>query len=164
MGKDKGEQRLRQSRDELYDVWEGLKTHLDDATETFDAFRKAVEARFNKTQKENAELRNGLAAMLQRIERRRLNIDAVLRGRARPFPDEKGASSDVLREARVLLASFEKAAAPVTDELFDAVDEEIAERAVEAAGAAGTAESGEAALAAELGGDPVDSEEAEEAA
>lgn len=162
MGKDRNIQRLRQSRDDLYDVWEDVKGRLDDANETFEAYKAAVQMRFDAALKDSMAARNGMGTMLQRIERRRLNIDAVLRGRKRPFPDEKGTSADLLRDAREMIASFERAASPDVAELYDGVDEEIAEKELEGGGAV-SEEDPDAALASELG-DEADSEEGEEAA
>lgn len=127
MKKDKAtRQKFRQASNDLYDAWEEIKDFAEGAQERHNVFAAAVKTRFNEINTAHVARAEKLQDLCTRIERRRLNIDARLRGKKLPFPKEKGTTGEILREAR---KTIEELSASDTDaeEIFTAAEEEAEE-------------------------------------
>lgn len=102
---------LRRMNDQLFDSWEELRCLAVAETEAFAKWQKLVQVQFDGRSKAHTELVKGWAELVTLLERRRMNIEARLREKAKmPFPKESGRASELYRKAQEAIAHLKSRA------------------------------------------------------
>jgi hypothetical protein len=120
----------KQMQDNLFDAWDEMRVQVEAEQKHWSAYTKALQEAFNVRQKEQAERMQRWGDLLNKIERKKLNLEAMVRGRKAPFPVVKDGSLAVLAEAKKAISEI-KAVQSMRDDESPGAVLEAAEDAAE---------------------------------